>query len=208
MIEKKSSEFIGNMSDTDLVQASLKDKEYFYYLMIKYESKLLLYTHRLTNVNKDEAEDILQEIFIKVYRNLHSFSQDLSFSSWIYRIARNEIINQYHKKNSRPFISDSSGIHDDIKILNEIISPTPDSHSEYIEQECSKKIKNALYNLPDKYREVLVLHYLENLTYDEISDILQKPAGTIASLINRGKSKFRKIAERQDINLVNYYDKS
>ncbi|MGD9898408.1 MAG: RNA polymerase sigma factor [Calditrichaceae bacterium] len=207
MTEKKSFEIVGKMSDTHLVQASLKDKDYFYHLMNRYEARLLIYINRITNVNKDEAADLLQEIFIKVYRNLNSFSQKLSFSSWIYRIARNEIINHYHKNNSRASITESFSTNEDVKVLNEIISPSPDSHSKYIEQECTRKINNALYKLPEKYREVLVLHYLENLSYDEISDILQKPAGTIASLINRGKSKFRKIAERQNINLVNYYDR-
>lgn len=207
MTENELSVAIGSLTDIELVKASLKDKEYFYYLMIKYEPRMLSYINRLTNVNHDDAADLLQEIFIKVYRNLNSFNQNLTFSSWLYRIAHNEIINQYKKKKTRNQHSESSGLSDDITILNKIISTAPDSHSQFIEKECSSKIQSALYQLPAKYRDVIVLHYLENLTYDEISDILQKPAGTIASLINRGKAKFRKIAERQNINLVNYYDR-
>ena len=80
------------MPDEQLVQLSLNNQDYFYYLMKRYEIKLLRYIKRLTTVSPEEAKDIIQEIFIKVYRNLNGFNPKLKFSSWIYRIAHNEII--------------------------------------------------------------------------------------------------------------------
>ncbi|MFH1582108.1 MAG: sigma-70 family RNA polymerase sigma factor [Pseudomonadota bacterium] len=90
-----------NMPDEQLVQLSLKDQGCFYYLMKRYEIKILRYIKRLTTASQEEAEDIIQEVFIKVYRNLNGFNQKLKFSSWIYRIAHNEIINQYRKTKLR-----------------------------------------------------------------------------------------------------------
>ena len=80
-----------NLSDLQLVKLSLKDHQNFRYLVERYEPLLLRYMRRIANVSKEEAEDLLQEIFIKVYKNLNGFDQKLKFSSWIYRIAHNEI---------------------------------------------------------------------------------------------------------------------
>ncbi len=191
------------MSDEQLVQLSLKDQNSFYYLIERYEPKILRYIKRITNISPEESEDLLQEIFIKVYRNLNRFNRKLKFSSWVYRIAHNEIINQYRKKKSYSATIDSFAENDDTDYLAGFIGEALDIDNDYISRENAEKVRAALAKLPDKYREVLILRYFEDQSYREISDILRKPAGTVATLINRAKSKFRKIAKQHQLeNLI------
>ena len=191
------------MSDEQLVQLSLKDQDSFYYLIERYEPKILRYIKRITNISPEESEDLLQEIFIKVYRNLNRFNRKLKFSSWVYRIAHNEIINQYRKKKSYSATIDSFAENDDTDYLSGFIGEALDIDNDYISRENAEKVRAALAKLPDKYREVLILRYFEDQSYKEISDILRKPAGTVATLINRAKSKFRKIAQQHQLeNLI------
>jgi len=196
---KLISENFQNMTDIQLVQVSLQNRDAFYYLVKKYESKLKRYINRLASISSDEAEDILQDIFIKVYRNLNGFDQNLSFSSWIYRIAHNEIINHYHRNKKRISMTVSEEEQDEFKNLTEIINDEPDSHEQLIVKENAVKIRRILAELPEKYREVLILFFLEEMSYNEISDVLRKPPGTIATLINRGKKKFKKIAMKNNL---------
>ena len=183
-----------NIPDEQLVQLSLKDQDCFYYLMKRYETKILRYINRLTNVSHEEAEDILQEIFIKAYQNLNGFNQKLKFSSWIYRIAHNEIINQYRKNKLRLALMPLN-IEDKANLIDSISDKT-ETNGEYESLENAEKIREALAMLPDKYREILVLRYLEDKSYNEISDILRKPPGTVATQINRAKASFKKIVRR------------
>ena len=181
------------MSDAQLVRLSLENQDRFYYLIKRYEPRLLRYIRRSTDASQEESEDILQEIFIKIYRNLNGFNQKLKFSSWVYRIARNEIINQYYKKKSYAAkiilnIDDNDGN------LTEFVTDALDLQDTYISRENTEKVKEALAELPAKYRDVLILRYFEDKNYNEISDILRKPPGTVATLINRAKSGFKKIA--------------
>ncbi len=183
-------------SDKEWVRLSLKDKENFYHLMKKYEPKLLRYIRRMTNVGRQESEDILQDIFIKVYRKLAEYDHSFKFSSWIYRIAHNEIIDHYHKNKAWKKASRMNIDNKDVQQLLKLYSGQQDVESRYISRENTENIGRVLDQLPEKYREVLVLHYLEEKKYREISDILRKPPGTVATLINRAKSKFRQIAEK------------
>ena len=203
MLENPTYNTYANKSDLELVQLSLENKETFYYLVKRYEGKISQYIRRLTNVSQEETEDILQDIFIKVYRNLNGFNQNLKFSSWIYRIAHNEIINQYHKNKSRLKMLRLNLDNNDVYHLEEFISDTDDIFNHLLSHENANQIKEVLEKLPQKYREILILRYLEEKKYDEISDILCKPPGTVATLINRAKSKFKKIAKHHDL-MVNH----
>ena len=187
-----------NMSDEQLVQLSLKDENCYYYLIERYETKILRYIHRATNVNKEESEDLLQEIFIKIYRNLNGFNQKLKFSSWIYRIAHNEIVRQYHNNKSRKMMFSLNDEDDAGNILSQLISDE-DICNIYESREKATKVREILSQLPNKYQEVLVFRYFEGQSYKEISDILRKPPGTVATLINRAKLHFKKMAKRHHL---------
>lgn len=193
MSENSTIRKIEKLTDEELVQLSLGNKKYFYYLIKRYEKKLLRYINRISDITHPESEDILQDIFIKVYCNLNGFNQKLKFSSWIYRIAHNEIINFYQKNKSRLPKPHLQLNHSDINNLSHIINDESYPYQALISREKADNIRELLTKLPRKYREVLVLRYLEDKKYTEISDILLKPTGTVATLINRAKSKFKKL---------------
>ena len=205
MVEFPTSLKYENMTDLELVKLSLENKENFYYLLKRYEYKISRYIRRLTNVSQEETEDILQDIFIKVYRNLNGFNQNLRFSSWIYRIAHNEIINHYHKNRSQIKMFSLNLSYDNIYHLDEFISNQNDILNQLITNENSNIIRDALAKLPKKYSEVLILRYFEDKKYNEISDILCKPQGTVATLVHRAKHKFRKIVKHH--NLIGNHDR-
>ena len=198
MTTKHSHEGYKTKSDEELVQLSIEDTEAFYVLIKRYEPKILRYITRMTGGKLDEAEDILQEIFIKVYRHLNSFNQKMKFSSWVYRISHNEIINQ-HRKDKQKSVTISLNDKGAIDLPAELIYDE-DVHNKYITGETAEQVKKAIEKLPLKYREVLILRFFENKDYKEISDILRKPPGTVATLLNRAKLKFKKIAKQNQID--------
>ena len=184
-------------TDEELAFLALADQDYFLYLMRRYEGKLLAYILRISSFSHDEAEDILQEVFIKIYENLNDFDTSLKFSSWAYRITHNQAISHYRRAKARP---QSLPIDINDKILANLSSDL-DIEKKVEVDYLRKAIKNVLANLDIKYREVLVLKFLEERSYQEISDILKKPMGTIATLINRAKKEFKEELDRQKIKI-------
>jgi RNA polymerase sigma-70 factor, ECF subfamily len=182
--------------DEELVLMTLHDPSYFGVLMQRYEQRLSLYIRRISSVTLEEAQDILQESFIKAYQNLHSFDSSLAFSSWIYRIVHNETISYWRKKKIRP----QGNI---VEVDEDFFARVIDSHDlvrdidhEYLQ----KELAGILEEMDEHYREILVLKYIEDQSYEEISDILKKPLGTVATHINRAKKQFRKIYEKRNHN--------
>lgn len=183
-------------TDEELVSLSLKDQEYFGCLVSRYEEKMLRYIRRISGVNVQNAEDILQDIFIKVYRNLNDFDQDLKFSSWLYRIAHNQVISEFRKKQARPQLIGG----EDIENFIHSVASTINIANETDEKILRSQVEKILEKIDLKYREALVLHYLEGKNYQEISDILRKPMGTVATLINRAKKNFKKETHNMNIS--------
>ena len=185
-----------NLSDEKLVELTLDKQENFLYLIKRYEAKLSRYIRRIAGLNKEDTEDILQEVFIKTYQNINSFDKDLKFSSWIYRITHNEVIDNYRKKQARP----QEISYDSEEILNNIIGES-DINKDLDQKYLQVNVIKVLNSLDLKYREVLVLKFLEEKEYKEISDILKKPMGTIATLISRAKQQFLQKIKEQEIKI-------
>lgn len=174
--------------DKDLVALSLKNPENFVYLIRRYEDAITRYVRRRSKATATDASDIVQEIFIKVYRNLNDFDTDLTFSSWIYRIAHNSIIDWYRREKKRDYISiddEDSGI-----LINLAGSESADAHS--ISQEIKKEITEILEEMDPMYKDVLILRFFEDKNYDEISDIMQIPVSAVGVRINRAKKIVKK----------------
>lgn len=171
-------------TDEELAALAKENADIFAYIVERYEDKLLRYIHRMTLASKEEAEDLLQEVFIKVYKYLNDFDESLKFSSWVYRITRNEVVSSWRKKKVRPV---EITFEDDAGLLN--IASELDLNRNIEKKEIKKQVSKLLNKLDKKYREVLILRFLEEKDYKEISDILKKPHGTVATLINRAKKK-------------------
>lgn len=177
------------VDDAELVRLSLANPDKFSYIIGRYQDKLARYIRRLGASNTEDAEDILQDIFLKVYLNLNDFNQDLKFSSWIYRIAHNQVISNFRKRQARPEAHslpiDSEGLQllaDDLAL---------DQRSDLLMRQ--ERLNGALGKINAKHREILVLKFFEDKSYQEISDILKKPLGTVASLLNRAKKDLKSV---------------
>lgn len=187
------SEELNKKTDEELAVMAEGNIAVFEELISRYEKKLMRYIARIANFSNEENEEVLQEIFIKVWKNINSFSSDLKFSSWIYRIAHNETISIYRKAKSR-------GISDQVELNDELFLPSKiDFVKELDDKISSHNIQNVLLEMDTKSREILVLKFLEEQSYEEISDILKLPMGTIATRINRAKEKFRGILSKLKI---------
>ena len=173
-------------SDQEIVAKTLVDKQFFGELVDRYEAKLTRYIARLGVRNPEDQLDVLQEIFLKVYKNLNSFDQSLQFSSWIYRISHNEAISWYRKKNVRP---EGHLIADSEELLG-FLSAKEDTQDQLFDRSVNAEVVNAaLLKIDSKYREVIILRFFEHKEYDEISDILKIPIGSVGTLLHRGKKQ-------------------
>jgi RNA polymerase sigma-70 factor (ECF subfamily) len=142
----------------------------------------------------------LQEVFIKAYTKINSYNSDYWFSSWIYRIAHNHTID-YFKKNSKKETINLEWDDDNINFLN-LYESDENIEKNLFWKELNEKIWEIINSLDTKYRDILILKFLEEKNYREISDILKIPEWTVATLINRWKKQFKQKAEEQ--KLVNY----
>ena len=183
------------LKDDELVHRSLQNIEYFACLFERYEKKLIRYILRISSLSTEEADDVLQEAFLKIWKNLNKFDSSLRFSSWAYRIVHNTTMSNWKK-------SKSYGKDQHINIGDELFKdmlPGNDFMEELHKENSDMEIRKILNALPKKYSDVLVLKFLEEKNYNEISDILKKPIGTIATLIYRAKKAFREEADKNNI---------
>ena len=189
-----TEEICNGLSDREIVKNSLADIDYFTCLYDRYELRLFRYVKRIALVNDEQAHDILQEAFIKIWRNLNDFDQSLKLSSWIYRIVHNETVSYWRKQKS-------FGKDREVKLDSNLFEKIPRN----LETNENKERKDMLTHdvlelLPLKYKTVLVLKFMEDMSYHEISDVLKIPEGTVASWINRAKNMFMKAASDKHIS--------
>lgn len=185
-----------NKTDEQIVVLTLKNQDYYLCLMKRYEAKLLNYILKISNISREDGEDILQEVFVKAYQNLNDFDINFKFSNWIYSIAHNTTISSFRKKKVRP-----QTVSWEDEDLNNILESTLDVENTSLQKLTYKQILKIINQMPLKYKDVLILKFMEGKDYREISDILHKPMGTIATLINRAKESLKQELKREDIKL-------
>lgn len=181
--------------DAELVRRSLESPDEFGRIIEKYQEPLRRYVRRIARASPDETDIILQDVFIKTYENLNDFDQDLALSSWVYRIAHNESIDYLRRKKRSGGSLDDAAYDEEGVTLAETIAADEDMAGELDKGFLRTNVKVVLDELDPQYRAVLVLRFLDERSYEEISDILRKPPGTIATLIHRAKKEFRRLAE-------------
>jgi len=182
-----------NKTDEELVKLSLESPDYYACLMGRYEQPLSRYVRRLMPKAGETLDDILQEVFIKTYVNLNAFRPELKFSSWIYRITHNHVVSHFRKTGSRPQIVSLEGSEFGVFAEKTIDESGSTKNALYAKEE----VEYILGTMDEDYRSVLVLRFLEGMEYNEISDILKKPIGTVGTLLSRAKTQFKKEYENR-----------
>lgn len=178
------------MSDSELVaQVQSGQQESYEEIVKRYEKPLLRYARYLTK-QSEFSPDIVQNAFIKAYVNLKGFDISKKLSSWLYRIVHNEAVNRIRKE-SRFFSFE------DIEWVEQIFSRSEPVEEALQASEIRKLLKESLQEIPLAYRAPLILFYLEDKSYDEISDVLRIPMGTVGTRINRGKKYLKKVVQKK-----------
>lgn len=181
------------LADKELVRRVCEgEKKYFEEIISRHQGKIFAYVYRLLNGRRDDALDVVQNTFIKAYENLKSFNRRRKFTSWLYRIAHNEAINFIKREKRRATIS-----LDDNPVIEQSLYTESNQHDYILAREGQEVVETTLATLPRKYREALILRFIEDRTYEEMSFILQKPLSTIGTLLNRGRKKFEKILRKK-----------
>lgn len=173
-------------TDEQIAQQVQQIPEMFGFLIDRYQSKLDRYIKRKTGLDKDLRDDILQDVFIKAYENIASFDPSLSFNAWIYRICHNTVINDW-KKNKR--YREGTSFDTEAGAVIENILGEDSVEFEVARNLLQTQIADALEQLSEKYQTIITLRYLEQLSYEEISTVLQIPSGTVATQLNRAKKQ-------------------
>ncbi|MCA9355780.1 sigma-70 family RNA polymerase sigma factor [Candidatus Kaiserbacteria bacterium] len=185
-------------SDEELVRMTLENKSYFGDLVDRYQAKLTRYIARLGVLNNDDQLDVLQDIFLKTYKNLNGFDTSLQFSSWIYRIAHNEAVSWYRRKNVRP---EGHLIADSEEIISFLSAKTESADEVFDKTVNANLVNDALQKIDDRYREVIILRFFEHKEYEEISDILKIPVGSVGTLLHRGKKQLATVLNPKTIRI-------
>lgn len=176
-------------SDEDLIERFQNGDLYAFDLIVKrYKNQLLNFVYRFLG-NAEEAEDLVQETFLRVYRNRKAYQKVAKFSTWIYTIAGNLAKTELRKRKRRKFfsISDLGYNEKDYDISDEAFNPEKDVDGRMKEEIIYREIED----LSPKFREVILLRDVQQLSYEEISQIVKIPLGTVKSRVNRGRLKLQ-----------------
>lgn len=172
-------------SDEELAQLVKRgEKDALGALVERYEKKLLRYGNKFLSDGED-VKDIVQEVFMSVYQNIQSFDNAQRFSPWVYRIAHNAFVNGLKKKSRNPFV-----FLDFDALLAHTVYKDP-AEDEREQKEMRIMIDKGLNAISQKYKEILILYYLEDIPYKEIADILQVPVGTVGIRLRRAKTALK-----------------
>ncbi|MEN2984699.1 MAG: sigma-70 family RNA polymerase sigma factor [Dictyoglomaceae bacterium] len=181
-----------NLSDKALISLiKLGDREAFNILVKRYEKKVfnILYL-QLGPIN--DLEDLAQEVFIKIFKNINKFRGEAQFSTWLYRIVLN-LSYDYKRKNKNIFSLDDNIDYEREETFENILPTSEEDPEKVLERlEVQRKIRDAIKGLSKEYQEVIILREFEGLSYEEIAKVLNCPVGTVESRLFRAREELRK----------------
>jgi len=182
---------MATITDYELIAQILGgDKDLFVELVRRYKKLVYSIVVRMVN-DRDEADDLAQEIFVKVYRNLDKYYPDFKFSTWVIRISTNHVID-YRRKNRWETQSIEDMEYDTIHGLASESSP----ETEYLKKERKELLDKLVGALPEMYRVPIMLYHEQGLSYQEIADIIEQPLSKVKNRIFRGRKMLKESIAR------------
>ncbi len=168
-------------TETELIQLVISGDAFAHRRFVKQYERLVFYVVSKLINNNDDVQDVAQDVFIKVFKNLPKFKGDSKLSTWVGQIAYREAVN-YLKKRNR---------YNDAPLgdftVNQLKESSQNPEEKSIANDTKTIIRAAVAKLPERYRQVVVLYHLEEYSYQEISKIIDMPEGTVKSYIFRGR---------------------
>ena len=181
------------MSTDDLLVLRFQqgDKAAFEELVGRHRDRIYNYLRAMAGSDSD-AEDLTQEAFIRAYVNAHSFRRESSFHTWLYRIAYNAYLDSARKQKRRPTLSLDQPISEDDDATPDVPDPGegPEQHAQRMEMQ--EVLSNALQDLPERLRSVVVLHDVYGYSYEEIAVVARCPLGTVRSRLFHARQRLRR----------------
>lgn len=190
-----------------LERSKAGDVEAFEKLIEIYQKKIFNLAYRIVG-NFDDAGDLTQEALIRIFKSIANFKEQSSFSTWVYRITTNVCLDEIRKKKNRRMLSLDEEIHvEDGEMKRQIMSddPLPDEVAE--REELRSIVSSAIDSLPEEQRIMITLRDIQGLSYDEIAEVLNCPAGTVKSRINRSRQALRNVLMTKRELLIEEYVK-
>ncbi|MDZ7693887.1 MAG: sigma-70 family RNA polymerase sigma factor [Balneolaceae bacterium] len=181
-----------SLEDDELVRRAIGgDEKGYSELVDKYERAI--YFHILKMVkDKKQVEDLVQETFVKAFDNLNTYSTNYAFSTWLYRIATNHTIDYLRKKKLKTLSIDEPVKTKDGEMQMQLPDETASTDRDIIRKQRQKMVQQAIEDLPTKYRKVIQMRHMEEKSYQEIADVLDKPLGTVKAHIFRAREMLYK----------------
>ncbi len=176
-----------SLEDDKLVKKAIGGQEGAYKRLVdKYERALFFHILKMVK-DREQVEDLVQETFVKAFDNLNTYNTNYAFSTWLYRIATNHTIDYLRKKKLKTLSIDDPVKTKDGEMEMQLPDESAGTDRDIIRKQRQKIVQQAIQDLPEKYRKVIELRHMEEKSYQEISDVLDKPLGTVKAHIFRAR---------------------
>ena len=166
-------------------------------IVYRYKDRLLNFIYRFLN-DLDRSEDLVQDTLLKLYTHKDSYREIAKFSTWLYTIAANLARTELRKLKRRKTFSVTELSYEDREFI--ITSTDADPSDEHLSKNFENNVQKALLDLPDDFKTIIILRDIQELSYDEISKIVELPLGTVKSRINRGRVKLQQLLKKKGEN--------
>ena len=184
------------MNDFELIQQLRSGDEQAFKILVETYQDMVFNTALSIVQNAEDAEDVAQEVFIRVFRSIHSFKGESKLSTWIYRITTSCALDQVRSRKSKKRFAFLQRLFGN---GNEPLHEVPDFHHPGVamdQKENAARLFKAINRLPENQKIAFTLHKLENLSYQEIGEVMQTSVSAVESLMHRAKQNLRKILEK------------
>ena len=205
-MEEKNNTYTGRDNPSD---SSIEDEKFvsnavkgdpgaYKQLVNKYREPLHFHVKKMVR-EKEQVEDLVQEVFIKAFDNLASYNSNYAFSTWIYRIATNHTIDYLRKRKLQTLSINEPVQTKDGEMNVQIPDQNYETDRNIIRKQRKKIIQNEIENLPEKYKDVIRMRHMEEMSYQEISDQLDLPLGTVKAHIFRARELlYKALKDKKD----------